>query len=73
MFIMVIAFLILLIIINVINVLFFLFFLLTIIIRGKRLHTRNRKSEILLENTAEKPLDNSGGNPLKVTILWKYN
>ena len=32
--------------------------------RGKRLHTGNHKSEIMLENATENPLDNSSTNPL---------
>ena len=32
--------------------------------QGKILHTRNRKSEIPLENATENPLDNSSNNPL---------
>ena len=31
--------------------------------RGKILHTRNRRSEIQLENIPESPLDNSSENP----------
>ena len=39
--------------------------------RGERLQARNHKSEMSFENAPENPLDISGKNPLKVTILWK--